>query len=270
MPLVHCKERPVPSRQTVCVILFAMPEKNLDCRCAVQHYHGTTQCYKVCGCRKQGCRDADAAAARALRRKKAYGTSTTHKVDAEPVREHLKKLMNKGWGVRAISRETGMTTATLSAIVYGKNGILSKTVTQITAATLLAFNPPFAREKRQGTSTANVDSLGSQRRLQALVALGFSLNWLAEYAGYGRSYFKAVLTQDRIGIDRARAVNEVYERLWNKNPLTETGMQKQIVTKAKNMARRNGWVPPMAWDDGRIDDPKHQPAPSLIKLAKAS
>lgn len=245
-----------------------MPEKNLDCRCATQHYHGTTQCYKRCGCRKQECRDADAAASRALRRNKAYGTSTTHLVDAEPVRAHLKKLMSRGWGTRAIGRETGFSNSAISAIVYGQNGNISRTIKYGTAVTLLAFNPPFAREKRQGTTTANVDATGSQRRLQALVALGFSLNSLAEYAGYGRSYFKAVLAQDRIGIDRARAVTEVYERLWNQKPPTETGLQKQIVTKAKNMARKNGWVPPMAWDDDKIDDPNHTPPLGCLRLAE--
>lgn len=253
-----------------CVTLFLMPEKNADCRCAVQHYHGTTQCYRTCRCRKQECRDANAAAVRDLRRKKYYGTSTNHQVDATPVREHLEKLMGMGWGTRAITRETGISATVISSIIYGKKGIKSKNVREVTAATLLAFNPPFTREPRQGTSTAQVDATGSQRRLQALVALGFSLNWLAEYAGYGRSYFKQVLLQDKIGMDRARAVTEVYERLWNKKPLPETPEQKSSVTKAKAHARKNGWPPPMAWDDDKIDDPKHRPAPALIKLAQAA
>lgn len=247
-----------------------MPEKNLDCRCTKQHYHGTKECYRTCKCRKQECKDANAAAVRDLRRKKAYGTSSAHQVDAAPVREHLEKLMGMGWGTRAITRETGVANSVINALVYGKNGNTSKTVREATASKLLAFNPPFAREKRQGTSTAHVDATGSQRRLQALVALGFSLNWLAEYAGYGRSYFKVVLAQDRIGIDRVRAVTEVYERLWDKKPLPETPQQKNSVTKAKDHARKNGWPPPMAWDDDKIDDPKHRPAPALIALARAA
>jgi lambda repressor-like predicted transcriptional regulator len=222
-----------------------MPEKNTDCACSLQHYHGTHQCYRTCKCRKQECKDANAAAVRALRKKKAYGTSTTHTVDATPVRKHLHKLMKYGWGVRAITRETNIPTSTLNAIVYGEKGKLRETVTAETANKILAFNPPFAREARQGTSTPYVRSGSAQKKLQALTALGYSLSALAEDAGYSRSYFKQVMGQDRIGLERQRAVNEVYERLWNKLPVATTPMQKRSIDNARKRAEENGWRPPM-------------------------
>ena len=222
-----------------------MPEKNTDCKCSVQHYHGTTPCYRTCGCRKQECKDANAAAVREARKKKAYGTSTQHMVDAEPVRRRLLKLMKYGWGVRAIMRETKIPARTISSIVYGDKGKVRVSVTAETANKLLAFNPPFARVKRQGTSTAHIDAASAKRKLQSLAALGYSLNALAETAGYSRSYFKQILGQDQIRIDRQRAVDEVYERFWNKLPVTTTPLQKRVVETSRRQAAAKGWRPPM-------------------------
>lgn len=236
-----------------------MPGPNSNCRCVTkQHHHGTHQCYRSCGCREQECRDADAAEKRAARRRKYYGTAKNHLVDATPVRKHLAKLSKMGWGVRAVSRETGVSVSSLTRLTYGEVRSDEKIVRAVTAEKILAFNPPFARTRFQGTSTETVNAIGSQRRLQALVTLGFSLNALADYAGYGRSYFKAVLAADRISLNTANVVTEVYERLWNKKPIPETGAQRQSVTNAKRIAAKNGWVPPMAWDDDLIDDPKYK------------
>lgn len=223
-----------------------MPGPNHNCCCAkVKHQHGTTQCYRSCGCREQECKDANAAAVRELRKQKAYGTSTTHTVDAEPARRRLQKLTKYGWGVRAITRETGIPARTISSILYGEKGKFRESVTAETASKILAFNPPYAREARQGTSTANVDAASSKKKLQSLIALGYSLNALAEDAGHSRSYFKQVMMQDRIGLSRQRAVNEVYEKRWNKLPPTETTMQKRVVETARKRAEENGWRPPM-------------------------
>lgn len=222
-----------------------MPEKNTDCTCSVQHYHGTTQCYRTCKCRRPECKEASAAATRELRKKKAYGTSTKHRVDAEPARRRLQKLMKYGWGVRAITRETGIPTRTLSTILYGQQGKTQEYITVETAKKILAFNPPFARVERQGTSSANLDATPAKKKLQSLMALGYSLNALAEDAGYSRSYFKQIMAQDKIRLDRLKAVNEVYERYWNKLPATDTTMQKRVVETARKRAAGNGWQPPM-------------------------
>lgn len=222
-----------------------MPEKNTDCTCSVQHYHGTLQCYRTCKCRKQECKEVSAADARNRRKKKAYGTLPAHTVDAEPARRRLHKLTKYGWGVRAITRETGIPSRTLSSIIYGDKGEVQATITTETANKILAFNPPFARVARQGTTTANVDATASKKKLQTLIALGYSLSALAENAGYGRSYFKQVMGQDKIGLNRQQAVNETYEKHWNKLPATDTIIQKRTVDAARKRAEANGWKPPM-------------------------
>lgn len=238
-----------------------MPEKNADCRCpTVQHYHGTHQCYRSCGCRKQECRDAHAAAKRHLTRQQAYGRSGTHQVDSHLVRKHVRKLTRKGWGTRAISAETGVTVSVINKLAYGVNGVQQPTVRADSAAKILAFapEPRVRREKYEGTSIELTDATGSHRRLQALVTLGFSLTALAEYAGYGRSYFKDILAAERLTLTRAKIVSDLYDQLWNMKPIPETRAQKQSVTMAKRIAAKNGWYPPMAWDDDNIDNPAYK------------
>jgi hypothetical protein len=174
-----------------------------------------------------------------------------------------------GWGFRAVSRETGIGVSTVNKLLYGYRGETAKTIRSGTSETLLAFNPRLPREHRQGTSTANVDATGSHRRLQALVALGFSLRMLADYSGYGRGYFKAILARDQIRENTAQAITELYDKLWDKKPIPVTTAEKHSVTKAKQIAAAKGWLPPMAWDDDKIDDPKSRAHHNWL-LRKAS
>lgn len=235
-----------------------MPGPNTNCRCPkAKHQHGTPQCYRSCGCREQECRDAEATAVRNLRKQKAYGRSTNHQVDATPVRQHLDRLIRRGWGVRAISKETGISLDVLSNIVYGRNAVLPTTLRAGTADQILAFTPIATRSKFDGTDTENTDATGSRRRLQALVSLGFSLHLLAGHAGRSHSSFKAILARDRIRVSTANEIKALYDQLWDKQPLPETPAEKQSVTMAKKAAQKNGWLPPMMWDDDHIDDPSY-------------
>ena len=57
-----------------------------------------------------------------------------------------------------------------------------------------------------------------------------------------------------VRVKTARVVAEVYDRLWDK-PAPE-GRNRSC---ALAMARRKGFVPPLAWDDDEIDDPAARP-----------
>jgi len=106
------------------------------------------------------------------------------------------------------------------------------------------------KRRREGRHDPQVvPSLGTARRLQALAAIGWSGPDLARELGYRsaaavtylqRRYRPAVL---RTVADR---VTEVYERL---------SMTPGPSRRAVDTAVRNGWVPPLAWDDDEIDDP---------------
>jgi hypothetical protein len=116
------------------------------------------------------------------------------------------------------------------------------------------------RRKRQYLARTNelgVPPIGTHRRIQALVALGWSLSRLSREAGYDRSHTALILTREgKLRNTTARRYAEVYDRLSMSLPPERTKDEKITATRSRNLARRNGWPPPLAWDD--IDrDPSH-------------
>lgn len=105
---------------------------------------------------------------------------------------------------------------------------------------------------------ALVDGRGTRRRLQALVARGWSMSRLAALLGMRATNLPDVLARDRVRASTARAVAELYKRLWATNPPQSTPMQRSSVRRAKAYASSRGWVPPLAWDD--IDTDEAPPA----------
>lgn len=106
--------------------------------------------------------------------------------------------------------------------------------------------------------------VGTQRRLQALVALGFTWSYLdrymgnrmAEKFGSGRLNYVFPATHAK--------VLETFNALADTEPPQTTAAERGAVTKARNMARRHGWPPPGAWFD--IDDPDERPDPGWRPL----
>jgi lambda repressor-like predicted transcriptional regulator len=89
---------------------------------------------------------------------------------------------------------------------------------------------------------ANMPALGTARRLQALVALGHGWTDLAPQLGISIARVRQIATNPAGMVHRGNAakVAEVYERLSGTRGST---------AYAFTVAARNGWVPPLAWDD---------------------
>jgi hypothetical protein len=102
-----------------------------------------------------------------------------------------------------------------------------------------------------------MSSLGAQRRIRALVALGWSMAQISREADYTRAAIGHVLRRDVIHRDTFDRVAAVYERLSMTLPPVVTKTDKNSFARSKNLAASNGWPPPLAWDD--IDDPDEQP-----------
>jgi AraC-like DNA-binding protein len=106
------------------------------------------------------------------------------------------------------------------------------------------------REGRQ--PPAHVHAVGTARRLQALVAYGYTWRALATHLGVSprRTQDLASMRRGFVHRDTAARVRTVYDRL----SLTRGG-----AAYALTVAARYGWLPPLAWDDATIDDPQAQP-----------
>lgn len=111
------------------------------------------------------------------------------------------------------------------------------------AATILRRRPPRPTGFRSG--------VGSARRLRALVTIGYAPNYLALRLSVMTAEVMDCLFLERRGtIQKWKAQNiaALYDELWDQ-PQTGT-----IADQARIVARREGWHPPMSWDDDEIDD----------------
>ena len=105
---------------------------------------------------------------------------------------------------------------------------------------------------------------GVQRRLQALLAVGWSLVELGGRLGRSRSSMTDLLAQvDSVHWATHAAVRDLYNDLWDATPPESTTSQRRAATRARRRAQREGWAPPAAWDDGTgphgIDNPNATP-----------
>lgn len=117
----------------------------------------------------------------------------------------------------------------------------------------------YERNRRKRVEVGHVYSVpavGSQRRIRALMALGWPGNIIAERAGIkrGQSGISALLQAHTVRVATAARIARAYDDL-------SMRLGPSPVTRAR--AQRNGWLPPLAWDDERIDDPVHSPTESV-------
>jgi len=97
---------------------------------------------------------------------------------------------------------------------------------------------------RQLHGPRKVSSRGTQRRIQALRALGYSLSEIATTGGwkvYGSLSY--ALRNETITGTTAHRVAQVYEQLCMR---PATGPK---ANRIRLLAAREGWLPPLAWDD---------------------
>lgn len=231
-----------------------------DCACKkARHEHGTRLGYVVDKCRCEDCREAATAYERNRRRQTAYGRYDHGRVDAEPVREHLRYLMDNGVSYKQASKLSGVSLSAVGAILYGRperNHGPYPRVSRSTADKILAVRPSL-----DGMADGRyIDSTGTKRRVQALVAIGWSRARIGERIGISPTNMSAFLQADQCTVTKAKVVRALYNELWNK-PQQGTDQRSRIsANRARNYARSQGWVPPLAWDDGTIDDPAAKPA----------
>lgn len=104
-----------------------------------------------------------------------------------------------------------------------------------------------------------VDSTVTSRKLQALVALGWSYPQLAARLGVRGPRVGHLVRRmhAKVTTDTAAQVDAIYRDLHMKTPPTGTQQERYAVARAKIAARKSGWVPPLAYDD--IDDPNEVP-----------
>jgi transcriptional regulator with XRE-family HTH domain len=206
-------------------------------------------------------------------RQQAYGRWNPW-VDAAPVREHVQALRAAGVGRDRIAEIAGISRSTIALLLYGRPSLgcaPSSKIRPETAAKLLAIQAApdlFPAEAR-------VDAVGTRRRLQALAAAGWPGSYLADRAGWKRTYVSDLQRRPGYVYARtARTTAAMYDELVQLDPLG-CGVSPTNSLRARRSAERLGWLPPQMWDKD-IDDPDADPAapdpevaaPSVMDLSR--
>lgn len=166
-------------------------------------------------------------------------------VDAEPVRAHVKALMAAGIGRRRIAALAGCTDNRITELVKGKRGRMpQKRIRPALADKLLTICT------NDHASGANVDATGTHRRIQALACCGWTLTGQAAQVGMTVSNYAALLDRPQVLRATADKVQALYGKLSMLPAPAGYGC-----TRVRNLAKAQGWFPPLAWDDETIDDP---------------
>lgn len=230
-----------------------------------RHQHGTRTAYVADKCRCQECRTANSTYEQRRVRAHAYGRWTATFVDAEPARRHVNTLRAAGLGRRRIAELADVSTGALGRLLYGRaGGPPSPRISTTTAQRLLAVPGSALTAFAPG---ALVDAVGTRRRIQSLAWVGWSIPQLAARAGIDKQSLHRAIRHDQATAATATAIRNLYDQLWNVAPSVPDKYAATAITRTRNRACRQGWHPPMAWDD--IDDPNETPtATTAIRLSR--
>ena len=199
--------------------------------------HGTLTAYCSHACRCPDCTRVANRHVKQWRLRKLQGEVML--VDAQPMRDHVQQLLDAGMSFRGIALTAGWKSRNSLASSLERDRVTVRTFERVMAIS------PESDMRRFGY----VDATGSQRRLQALVAIGWTTREITRRLG-GRDHGTVcdITSANKRSIRRATAdkVKAIYDELWDKPGPSRISAQR---------AAKRGWVVPLAWDDDTIDDP---------------
>lgn len=203
--------------------------------------HGTLTAYCTHACRCPDCKRVANRHAKKWRVDKAAGIERM--VDAEPLRRHVQALLDQGMSFRGIALTAGYRSRNSLESALSRKRVMRKTYDRIISI----------RVESDARRFGYVDATGSQRRLQGLVALGWTTRELTRRMGgkdHGTVCDITSCNNQTIRRATADAIKEIYDKLWDHPGPSRISAQR---------AAKRGWVVPLAWDDDTIDDPDATP-----------
>jgi transcriptional regulator with XRE-family HTH domain len=164
-------------------------------------------------------------------------------VDAEPARQHVKALLAGGMSLSQIQFASGVNRTAIQVMLGEHPGrSASMQIRQGTAEKLLR-----TRLNRGVSIDGLVPAAGTRRRIEALVAIGYPKRDLAKRLGVTQ------IQTARVPLMRAEWAQQVMALYEDLRDIPGPS------SRARETARRRGWLPPIWWDDDSIDDPQAQP-----------
>lgn len=174
----------------------------------------------------------------------AHGGWHSQYIDSRPVRHHITRLRLAGVGIKQIAKLCGISPGAVQIIVDRRTGPAVK-VLPSTAAKILSVAVPSTPSAIPAGSQ-RVSAIGTSRRLRALVAAGYTPAMLSREVGTAPNNAYALFGHcDDVAAATAQAVADVFDRL---------EMVPGPSDRARALAHKLGWAPPLAWDEDTIDD----------------
>jgi len=208
--------------------------------------HDNSTCVKWNGCHLPDCRDRYNSRRRAIR---AGLIQPRTLIDAEPIRQHILDLQAAGISPTRIARLAGMSHTNITDFLHASpsqgRGRKRQTTPEI-AQKILAVQP--------------LTTTGTMRRIQALVAVGWSVRRIAARANVSVRWIVNLHPGVVVNVVTSKKIAAVYEELRKLNP-EKHGVWPGHVARSKQRAKDNRWPPPKYWA-GRmdvIDDPHFEP-----------
>ncbi|MFF9565765.1 hypothetical protein ACF1AJ_20620 [Leifsonia sp. NPDC014704] len=232
--------------------------------CPPDHEHAAkSTCYRYHFCRCLPCRVGNAA--RSAENYALRKAGTPRLVDAQPVREHVRHLQSFGLGNRQIAALAGVSDGVLTNILWGhpqksadgrrRPPVPAAKVRRESADAILSVRPdPWAV-----THHTRIPSRGTQRRIQALATLGWTLTDLGPLVGMSSDVAHRILKKDAVFAVTHWEFAKLYDELWNVAPPRATKDERIKATRMVRFAAARRWLPPLAWDD--IDNDPTPPVP---------
>jgi AraC-like DNA-binding protein len=203
--------------------------------------HGTRAAYTQDGCKCPSCQRANRTAQQARRRAIAYGQWHPY-ADAEPLRAHLTQLLDSGISLATIAARAGVSRGTLHALLSTHHAATRPRVRARTAQCIRQVTAV-------GQHPALVDSTGAKRRLQALIANGWSMARLATHVHCHPSTISRLLRGATITGNIDHAIRDLYTLLADQPLSTATPGERSSVEAARRHANAHGWATPDQWTD---------------------
>lgn len=168
-------------------------------------------------------------------------------VPREPVAERVQLLRRRGYSWEALEAATGVS---IGGLILDNPCVRAETAAKVLSVPVPARITDFG---------GIVPSVGSSRRLRALMAIGYPQNQLAEMLGVDRRNLCRIFTKPGLSAALAARIDELFLRLESIPGPSD---------HARRWAASRGWEPPFAWDSETIDDPAELVEASVTWLEK--
>ena len=225
-------------------------------------HHDKTTCYTNYRCRRPECVARYNANVRQRTAQQSAG-AYERLVDAEPVREHARQLINAGATPLGIATQAGVSEKVVRLLLPPSQGgrrnptkhrVLGDNARKVLAVTADQVCAP------------RVSPTGTVRRVQALVADGWPMIHLAERFDLSPNYVWQMLKRARLEPEAqvqgstARTIAATYQELSRQKPARH-GISKPSIARARQHAGERGWPDSSYWGDRMdvIDDPDFTP-----------